>query len=82
MDPTEDVMDWDTKIGVAKKLYYGGFFLLPWMWLANYFLFRKDLGRLKAPEELKTCAYNPFLLGSKSHLPPQMLVVLSSYFVL
>jgi presenilin enhancer 2 len=57
MDPTEDVMDYETKVSVSKKLYYGGFFLLPWLWFANFLLFRGDLHKRRAPEELKTCPY-------------------------
>jgi hypothetical protein len=55
MDPTEDIMDVDTKLSVAKKLYYGGFFMLPWMWLVNYFLFYGDLKKTSTPDELKKC---------------------------
>jgi hypothetical protein len=50
-------MDYETKVSVSKKLYYGGFFLLPWLWFANFLLFRGDLHKRRAPEELKTCPY-------------------------
>jgi presenilin enhancer 2 len=53
MDPTEDIMDSNTKIDVAKKMFYGGFLFLPWLWIVNYLLFRKDLTRQSTPEAVK-----------------------------
>jgi presenilin enhancer 2 len=38
----------------AKKMYYGGFCLLPWLWLVNYLYFRSALNIDEAPAELKS----------------------------
>mmetsp|Transcript_4739 Transcript_4739/g.5136 ORF Transcript_4739/g.5136 Transcript_4739/m.5136 type:complete len:100 (+) Transcript_4739:14-313(+) len=56
MDPTDDRMDADTKKSVAKKLFYGGFAMLPLMWLANYLLFYPVLHKRTTPPEVKRYA--------------------------
>lgn len=45
MDPTEPIRDIDKKISIAKKMYIGGFFLLPWLWFVNFLYFRKDMNK-------------------------------------
>jgi hypothetical protein len=55
MDPTRKLTDPLEKIGVARKMYLAGFALLPWLWMVNYLLFRKDIIRPTAPHELKVC---------------------------
>jgi presenilin enhancer 2 len=62
MDPTDDVMDNETKISVSRKMFYGGFFMLPWLWLVNYLLFRKYFQRRSTPPEVKWYARTSLLL--------------------
>jgi len=38
-----------------RALFYGGFFMLPWLWLVNYLLFRKYFKRRSTPPEVKWC---------------------------
>lgn len=53
MDPTEDDMDTETQITVSKRLFIAGFFLLPWLWIVNYFLFRPYQEKENCPDEVK-----------------------------
>jgi len=62
MDPTEDVMDHETQIDVSKKMYFGGYFFLPWLWMVNYLLFRPYMKRQDCPEEVKQYAKRSFVL--------------------
>jgi len=62
MDPTTDVMDKDTQVDVAKKMFIGGFFFLPWLWMVNFLLFRPNLSRKSCPEDLKWYANTSFYL--------------------
>lgn len=57
MDPTRKITDPAEKINVARKMFYGGFALLPWLWFVNYLMFRKDLLKPTVPHELKLCMF-------------------------
>lgn len=64
MDPTRKIIDPKEKVAVARKMYYAGFALLPWLWFVNYFMFRKELLKPSVPYELKVCTYlSDFLLN-------------------
>jgi len=46
MDPSDDDNISNEKaLGIAKKMFIGGFFFLPWLWLCNYFYFREYLSK-------------------------------------
>ena len=46
-------MSGKTLVSVARTLFWGGFALLPWLWLANYFLLRPYLTRRTTPPEVR-----------------------------
>ena len=43
--------------GVARKMFYGGCALLPWLWLVNIIYFRKLYFAEDCPPGVKKCAY-------------------------
>jgi len=45
----------DEDVVVAKKMFYGGFAFLPFLWLVNGVFFRQALTRSDAPPALKYC---------------------------
>eukprot|EP01128_Nolandella_sp_AFSM9_P011781 TRINITY_DN8701_c0_g1_i1.p1 TRINITY_DN8701_c0_g1~~TRINITY_DN8701_c0_g1_i1.p1 ORF type:complete len:100 (+),score=12.55 TRINITY_DN8701_c0_g1_i1:81-380(+) len=53
MDPTEDRMSSAEAVSVSKKMFWGGFLGLPWLWIANYLLFRPYVARSNAPDDLR-----------------------------
>jgi len=53
MDPTKGISGFDEKIDVAKKMFWGGFLFLPWLWVVNWLLFRAQLQKPSCPEDLK-----------------------------
>lgn len=57
MDPTTKVLDTKTKLDVARKMYLIGFWLLPWLWMVNYIMFKKDLLKASTPPQLKKCKH-------------------------
>jgi len=63
MDPTQDVMDNETKISVSKKMFIGGFFGLPWLWLVNFLLFYRYFHRRSCPDEVKFYAKTSLVLS-------------------
>lgn len=42
-------------VQVSRKMYIGGFFGLPWLWLVNYIYFQHTLKNEETPVELKKC---------------------------
>jgi hypothetical protein len=63
MDPTRKITDPIEKISVARKMYLAGFALLPWMWMVNYLMFRRDLLKPTVPHELKVCTFKGPIFG-------------------
>lgn len=41
------------EVSAARKMFLGGFALLPWLWLVNYIHYRGDLGNPSAPPAFK-----------------------------
>lgn len=48
-------------VDVARKLFWGGCCLLPWLWAVNLIYFRAALMNKRAPAELRKCNSNPTL---------------------
>jgi presenilin enhancer 2 len=38
---------------VSKRMFIGGFFLLPWLWLVNYIYLRKYIARPSCPPQAR-----------------------------
>jgi len=38
---------------VAKRMFLGGFFLLPWLWLVNWIYLRNYIKRAACPSEVR-----------------------------
>jgi len=46
MDPSDDDNITNEKaLNIARKMFFGGFLFLPWLWLCNYFYFREYLNK-------------------------------------
>jgi len=78
-------MDHETQIDVSKKMYFGGYFFLPWLWMVNYLLFRPYMKRQDCPEEVKQYAKRSFVLFFCFHCVDCWLVhyvLLSSFAIL
>jgi len=39
--------------GICKKMFIGGFFFLPWLWLVNVLLFFREYRRPSTPADVK-----------------------------
>jgi len=58
MDPSDDDdLAPEKQLKIAKKMFIGGFFFLPWLWLCNYLYFREYLSKPNAPAGVKKFAY-------------------------
>jgi len=68
MDPSEDDhLAPEKQLAIARKMFIGGFFFLPWLWLCNYLYFREYLSKANTPVEVKKYAYGSlvgFVIGS------------------
>jgi len=53
----------ETQERVSKVLFLGGFAFLPWLWIANYLLFRPYLERRSTPPGVKRYARASLWLG-------------------
>ena len=45
------------KVNVARKMFYGGLALLPFLWLVNLIYFRRELWSKHTPPALKACTH-------------------------
>ncbi|CAO3619792.1 unnamed protein product [Cunninghamella blakesleeana] len=55
--PKLDNLSFEEMISISKKMYYGGFFFLPLLWLVNYMYFFQQIRKPDAPKELKQYCY-------------------------
>lgn len=53
--PRLDKMSFEEQVSISKKMFYGGFAFLPFLWLVNFMYFYKTSQSLNAPSELKKC---------------------------
>jgi len=54
MDPADDEnLAPEKQLDIAKKMFIGGFFFLPWLWLCNYLFFREHLNKPNSPSAVK-----------------------------
>ena len=44
-------------VAISKKMFYGGFAFLPFLWLVNFMYFYKTSRQPNAPHALKRCNY-------------------------
>jgi len=59
---TEGTEMTDDKVrNVSKKMFIGGFFLLPWLWLMNVLLFFKKYRSPSTPSDIKWYIRNSFI---------------------
>lgn len=42
-------------VDVARKMFYGGCFFLPWLWIMNLIYYRHAVFNEDAPAELRKC---------------------------
>lgn len=58
MDPPDDPRESKEKVvRISKRLFILGFFALPWLWLINFFYFRKLLSHSATPPVAKRFVY-------------------------
>ncbi|PRP82057.1 hypothetical protein PROFUN_03747 [Planoprotostelium fungivorum] len=58
MDPADDEhLSPDKQIDIAKKMYIGGFFFLPWLWLVNFLFYKEYMNKPNTPPIVKTYVY-------------------------
>eukprot|EP00011_Vannellida_sp_DIVA3-517-6-12_P002349 CAMPEP_0114622592 /NCGR_PEP_ID=MMETSP0168-20121206/9817_1 /TAXON_ID=95228 ORGANISM="Vannella sp., Strain DIVA3 517/6/12" /NCGR_SAMPLE_ID=MMETSP0168 /ASSEMBLY_ACC=CAM_ASM_000044 /LENGTH=100 /DNA_ID=CAMNT_0001833813 /DNA_START=73 /DNA_END=371 /DNA_ORIENTATION=- len=50
-------------VAVSRVMFIGGFFLLPFLWIANFFYFRKILTHPDAPKEAKAYVVASLAMG-------------------
>lgn len=50
-----DKMSSEEHVSISKKMFYGGFAFLPFLWLVNFIYFYKTSRKPYAPNELKKC---------------------------
>lgn len=62
MDRAEEQLTPDKMKLIAKRLFIGGFFLLPFLWLVNVFYFRRYYKHPSTPEVVKQ--YVRYSLGA------------------
>lgn len=74
-----DRMTADEQLGVAKKMYFGGFLLLPWLWFVNYLYFKDVVKAPHANQQLKTIVRRS-LIGAVVFAVA--LIVWMTYFIL
>ncbi|CEG82601.1 hypothetical protein RMATCC62417_16651 [Rhizopus microsporus] len=60
--PRLDKMSFEEHVSISKKMFYGGFAFLPFLWLVNFMYFYKTSQLPNAPSELKKCCIIWFIL--------------------
>ncbi|KAI8997328.1 gamma-secretase aspartyl protease complex, presenilin enhancer-2 subunit [Pilobolus umbonatus] len=55
--PQVDKMSTEEHISISRKMFYGGFAFLPFLWLVNYMYFFKLIHKPNAPAEFKKYVY-------------------------
>ena len=58
MDPADDDnLKPEQQLDIAKKMWIGGFFFLPWLWLVNFLFAREYMNKANTPPMVKSCVY-------------------------
>ncbi|ORE06426.1 presenilin enhancer 2 [Rhizopus microsporus var. microsporus] len=55
--PRLEKMSFEEHVSISKKMFYGGFAFLPFLWLVNFMYFYKTSQLPNAPSELKKYIY-------------------------
>jgi glucan phosphoethanolaminetransferase (alkaline phosphatase superfamily) len=55
MDRAEEQMTAEKMTLIARRLFIGGFFMLPFLWLVNAFYFRRYYSHQSMPQVAKNC---------------------------
>ncbi|ORX62706.1 gamma-secretase subunit PEN-2-like protein [Hesseltinella vesiculosa] len=55
--PKLDKLTFDEMLVISKKMFYGGFAFLPFLWLVNFIYFFGQAHRPTAPKQLKQYVY-------------------------
>ncbi|KAI8083174.1 gamma-secretase aspartyl protease complex, presenilin enhancer-2 subunit [Halteromyces radiatus] len=55
--PKLDKLGFDEMIIISKKMFYGGFAFLPFLWLVNFLYFFQQTRKPSAPKQLKHYVY-------------------------
>jgi presenilin enhancer 2 len=53
--PKLEKMSSEEHINISKKMFYGGFAFLPFLWLVNFMYFFNTIRQPNAPKTLKNC---------------------------
>ncbi|ORZ17677.1 hypothetical protein BCR42DRAFT_349996 [Absidia repens] len=51
--PKLDKLTFDEMVGISRKMFYGGFAFLPFLWLVNVMYFFQQSRKSSAPKQLK-----------------------------
>src|SRR5689334_13521371 len=67
MDPADDDnLNIEKQTEITRKMFLGGFFFLPWLWLINALYYREYIAKpgKEVPFLIKKCKFYVFLLSS------------------
>lgn len=53
--PKLEMMSSEEHVNISKKMFYGGFAFLPFLWLVNFMYFFQTSRQPNAPKALKKC---------------------------
>jgi presenilin enhancer 2 len=53
--PKLEKMSSEEHVSISKKMFYGGFAFLPFLWLVNFLYFFNTSRQANAPKALKKC---------------------------